>query len=115
METAPGAAEPAGRGWYAAVPERRMCLVFDAAAAVAHATPNWEVTKEDRGAGVIEAVATTPLMRFKDDVTITVAADGSQTTVVVRSHSRVGKGDLGANAKRIRKFQEDLGKQLGAG
>ena len=89
--------------------------VFDAASAVAHATEHWEVTKEDRAGGVLEAVATTPLMHFKDDVTITVSRDGEQTKVVVRSHSRIGKGDLGANAKRIRKFQDDLAKQLATG
>ena len=89
--------------------------VFDAASAVAHATANWEVTQEDRASGVIEAVATTPLMHFKDDVTITVVRDGEQAKVVVRSHSRIGKGDLGANAKRIRKFQDDLAKRLAAG
>ncbi len=86
--------------------------VFDAAAAVAHAE-GWEVTQEDRTTGVIQAVATTKLMRFKDDVTITLSNDGGQTKVVVRSHSRVGKGDLGANAKRIRLFQGELAKRLG--
>jgi hypothetical protein len=35
VERGPGAAEPAGRGWYAAVPERWMCRVFDAAAGAA--------------------------------------------------------------------------------
>ena len=46
---------------------------------------------------------------------ITVSRDGEQTKVVVRSHSRIGKGDLGANAKRIRKFQDDLAKRLATG
>ncbi len=87
--------------------------VFDAASAVARAE-GWEVTKEDRGAGVITAVATTPLMHFKDDVTITTRPDGEQTTVIVRSHSRIGKGDLGANAKRIRKFQSELAERMAA-
>jgi uncharacterized protein (DUF1499 family) len=85
--------------------------VFDAVTAVAKAE-GWEVTREDRDAAVIEAVATTPVMRFKDDVTITVSRDGAETKVVVRSHSRVGKGDLGANAKRIRKFQGELAKRV---
>jgi uncharacterized protein (DUF1499 family) len=88
--------------------------VFDAAVAIAH-EQGWEVTQEDHTAGVIQAVATTNLMHFKDDVTITVAAAGTATTVNVRSHSRVGKGDLGANAKRIRTFQAELTKRLGAG
>lgn len=90
-----------------------VASVFDAASAVAHAQ-GWEVTQEDRATGVIQAVATTPLMKFKDDVTITVALDGDQTKVVVRSHSRIGKGDLGANAKRIRLFQSELAKKVPA-
>jgi uncharacterized protein (DUF1499 family) len=85
--------------------------VFDAASAVTHAQ-GWEVMQEDRATGVIQAVATTPLMHFKDDVTITVTPDGDGTKVGVRSHSRVGKGDLGANAKRIRLFQAALATRL---
>jgi uncharacterized protein (DUF1499 family) len=88
--------------------------VFDAASAVAHASEGWEVTQEDRANSVIQAVATTKLMHFKDDVTITVATAGDGTTVNVRSHSRVGKGDLGANAKRIRAFQAELAKRVSA-
>ncbi len=87
--------------------------VFDAAAAVARAQ-GWEVT-EERAAGVIAAVATTRLMHFKDDVTITLSHEGTQTKVVVRSHSRVGKGDLGTNARRIKLFQEELAKKVGSG
>lgn len=86
--------------------------VFNAAMDVARGE-GWEITREDREAAVIEAVATTPLMRFKDDVTITVSRDGEQTKVVVRSHSRIGKGDLGTNAKRIRGFQQKLAARLG--
>jgi uncharacterized protein (DUF1499 family) len=88
--------------------------VFDAASAVAHAQ-GWDVTREDRASRVIEAVATTPLMRFKDDVIVTLSRDGEQTKVVVRSHSRIGRGDLGANAKRIRAFQAALAKRMAAG
>jgi uncharacterized protein (DUF1499 family) len=89
--------------------------VFDAAAATARAQERWEVGKEDRAAGTIEAVATTRLWRFKDDVTITVKPDGAATTVVVRSRSRIGKGDLGANARRIRAYQAALAARLGSG
>lgn len=87
--------------------------VFDAAVAVARAQ-GWEVT-EERAAGVIQAVATTRLVHFKDDVTITLSHEGTQTKVVVRSHSRVGKGDLGTNARRIKLFQEELAKKVGSG
>jgi uncharacterized protein (DUF1499 family) len=88
--------------------------VFDAALASAQAL-GWDVAATDRDAGRIEAVATTRVFRFKDDVTITVAPEGSGSVVNIRSHSRVGKGDLGTNARRIRRFQADLGRRVGAG
>jgi uncharacterized protein (DUF1499 family) len=88
--------------------------VFDAAAAVGREL-GWEVTEEDRAKGTIQAVATTPLMRFKDDVTVSVSRADDRVRVSVRSHSRIGKGDLGANAKRIRLFQAALAKRLGPG
>jgi uncharacterized protein (DUF1499 family) len=87
--------------------------VFAAAAAVAK-EQGWDVTESDAAQGVIQAVATTRLWHFKDDVTVTVTHDGDGAKVVVRSHSRIGKGDLGANARRIRAFQAGLAKRLGA-
>ena len=88
--------------------------VFDAAATVGREL-GWDVTDEDRATGLIQAIATTRLMRFKDDVTITITHQGAGAKVSVRSHSRVGKGDLGANAKRIRLFQTALAKRLSGG
>ena len=85
--------------------------VFDAALATAR-DAGWDVTTNDRDRGEIGAVATTRLWRFKDDVTITVGHDGDATLVNVRSHSRIGKGDLGTNARRIRRFQADLAHRL---
>ena len=66
----------------------------------------WEIYHEDRAAGVIEAVDSTPIMGFRDDVVIRVsdATDGAH--VDLRSVSRIGQGDIGANAKRIRRFIE---------
>lgn len=66
----------------------------------------WEVYHEDREAGVIEAVDTTRFMGFKDDVVIRVSGDGDNLFVDLRSVSRVGLGDMGANSKRIRAFLE---------
>lgn len=87
--------------------------VFDAALAVSRES-GWDIreTRRDQSESVIEAVATTRLFKFKDDVTITITNDGSATLVNVRSKSRVGKSDLGANARRIRAFQETLAKRL---
>jgi uncharacterized protein (DUF1499 family) len=87
--------------------------VFDATLATARDL-GWEVTGDDRAQGEIRAVATTRVFRFKDDVTITVVRVGDGVTVGVRSHSRIGKGDLGANARRIRLFQAELAKRMAA-
>ena len=85
--------------------------VFDAALATAQAL-GWEVTAQDRNQGEIRVVATTTVFRFKDDVTITLSHAGEGALVNVRSHSRIGKGDLGTNARRIRRFQAELAKRM---
>jgi len=85
--------------------------VFAAALATAQAL-GWEVVAQDANSGEIRAVATTPMFRFKDDVTITLSHEGDGALVNVRSHSRVGKGDLGTNARRIRRFQAELAKRM---
>jgi len=54
------------------------------------------------GEGRIEAYARTPLFDFKDDVVIRLRdAHGMATVVDIRSKSRVGRSDLGFNARRI--------------
>jgi uncharacterized protein (DUF1499 family) len=58
--------------------------------------------------GVIEAVARTPIMGFRDDVVIRVSPVGQGTRVDMRSASRFGTHDLGANASRIRSLLEDI-------
>lgn len=64
----------------------------------------WEVVAADETTGRIEAVATTLWFGFKDDVVVRVAPAGSGSRIDVRSKSRVGRSDLGANAKRIQDF-----------
>src|SRR5437667_189642 len=80
---------------------------------LAHATAmgmsGWEVTGRDSagggGGGRIEATATTAWFGFKDDVVIRVTPRGADSAVVdMRSKSRVGKSDVGANAARIRDY-----------
>lgn len=85
--------------------------IFDVALTTARAL-GWEVTAQDRNQGEIRAVATTAIFRFKDDVTITISHEGEGVLVNVRSRSRVGKGDLGTNARRILRFQAELAKQM---
>lgn len=64
----------------------------------------WEIVAADAAAGRIEATATTTWFGFKDDVVIRVESAGQGSRIDVRSKSRVGKGDVGANAARIRKY-----------
>ncbi|HWM44048.1 MAG TPA: DUF1499 domain-containing protein [Burkholderiales bacterium] len=64
----------------------------------------WEIVAADERAGRIEATATTRWFGFKDDIAVRVAAAGSGSRIDVRSRSRVGRSDLGANAKRIQDF-----------
>ena len=68
----------------------------------------WEIVAEDVAAGRIEATATTTWFGFKDDVVIRVRAEGEGSRVDVRSVSRVGRSDVGANAARIRAYLERL-------
>ena len=76
---------------------------------------NLDIVSVDIESGRIEAVATSFLFGFKDDMVIRMTeTDGAQVAVDVRSKSRVGKSDLGQNAKRIRRFMEGLAAQ-GAG
>ena len=87
--------------------DRVFDVARDAAASIGVA-----ITSADRDAGEIRGVATTRVFRFKDDVTITLTRDGNATIVNIRSASRVGKSDLGKNAKRIRKLQAALAERL---
>jgi len=83
---------------------------FDAAVAAARRMSRWNIIATDAAARVVEAVATTGLLRFKDDVVVEVRPNGSGSAVHVRSKSRAGKGDLGANAARIRAYFTELGR-----
>ncbi len=91
---------------------------------------NWRVLGEDKNRGHIEAVATTPLMGFSDDIVIRISTEAVSEEIItessdeqnplpveslvidVRSVSRVGVSDLGANAARIEVFLNTLQNQL---
>lgn len=61
-----------------------------------------------RRIGRIEAVARTPVMGFREDVSIRVVPDGDDSRVDIRSASRYFESDLGSNAARVTKFIDDL-------
>lgn len=73
-------------------------------AAAAARDMGWEIVAEKAAEGRIEATATTAWFGFKDDVVIRVSASGAGSRIDVRSKSRVGRSDVGANAARIREY-----------
>jgi uncharacterized protein (DUF1499 family) len=68
----------------------------------------WEIVSSNSGKGIIEATATTFWFGFKDDIVVRITPQGSSSLIDIRSLSRVGKSDVGANAARIRKFLKAL-------
>lgn len=63
----------------------------------------WEITR--RAGTSFEAEDTTALFRFVDDISVRVTPASSGAVIDIRSKSRDGRGDVGANAARIRKFR----------
>ena len=63
-----------------------------------------KIVSTDVGAGLVEATATTFWFGFKDDVVVRVVANAAGSRIDIRSVSRVGQSDIGANAARIEAF-----------
>ncbi len=61
-----------------------------------------------RRIGRIEAVARTPVMGFREDVSIRISPDGEGSRVDIRSSSRYFESDLGSNASRVTKLIDDI-------
>jgi Protein of unknown function (DUF1499) len=96
------------------VTQRAPEAVFDAARALVDES-GWLVVSTApplTGPGLIVATAETMLLGFKDDIAIRVAAIPGGTKVDVRSASRVGRHDLGVNARRIRSFVTELERRV---
>ncbi len=86
-----------------ASPERVFALALEIAR-----DNGWEVVAEAPGEGRIEAVVTSLLYGFKDEVVIRIEAGDGATVVDLRSRSRLGRIDRGVNAARIRGFLAQL-------
>jgi uncharacterized protein (DUF1499 family) len=68
----------------------------------------WDIVAESAAAGRIEATDTTRWMGFKDDIVILVRPNGAGSRIDVRSVSRVGRSDIGTNARRIVNYLQRL-------
>lgn len=89
-------------------PEQAFALARDAARAL-----GWRIIEANppgarTGLATIEAVDLSLLLRFPDDITIRVRPLANGSRVDVRSASRYGSHDLGANARRVLRFLEEL-------
>jgi uncharacterized protein (DUF1499 family) len=75
--------------------------VVDRAARCLETLGGAQVIRDPEGGGV-QATFVTTIFRFRDDVAVRVRPAGDGARADVRSRSRVGKGDMGANAARVR-------------
>lgn len=66
--------------------------------------PDWTVTTDS--GDFVQAVAKTPLMRFRDDVQLRF--DAAAGVIQVRSSSRLGIGDMGANRARVEMLRQQV-------
>ena len=73
----------------------------------------WTIVAADAERGRIEATDRTLWYGFTDDIVVRVSADGSGSRIDMRSKSRVGRGDFGTNARRVRAYLAAL-KSAGA-
>jgi uncharacterized protein (DUF1499 family) len=80
---------------------------FTAAVQTAEAL-GWEMIAADPVAGRLEATDTTFWFGFKDDIVVRISSQPDGSRVDVRSVSRVGRSDVGTNARRIREFLRRL-------
>jgi hypothetical protein len=68
----------------------------------------WEVLSADPTESQIEAIATSRLFAFEDEVAIRVTETDTGVRIDMRSRSRLGQIDRGANARRIVAYLADL-------
>ena len=68
----------------------------------------WDVVARAPQDGRLEAIDTSEWFGFRDDVVVRIRPEEAGSRIDIRSKSRVGTADLGANAKRIRAFLNAL-------
>ncbi|UCC47979.1 MAG: DUF1499 domain-containing protein [Gemmatimonadota bacterium] len=110
-QTQETAEDPNLRGRTYVVPFAR---VWDEIVSMVESRPRWRLLRADEASGLIHAEASSRVFRLVDDVRFKVKLDSNALTRVdMWSASRLGKGDLGTNARRIARFCRDLDQRLG--
>jgi uncharacterized protein (DUF1499 family) len=82
-------------------------VTFEQAIAAAESL-DWEIVARSASRGVFDAQHVSTIFRFVDDITVRIVPDGPGSRVDIRSKSRDGQSDLGANAARIHSFFDVL-------
>lgn len=87
--------------------------VYEAAVQAAERINRWKVVGRDPTRREARVEVRTALFWFVDDLTLRVELDGELSSrVVVRSRSRVGRGDLGENFRHIQALQKEMDRTL---
>jgi uncharacterized protein (DUF1499 family) len=73
---------------------------------------DWRIVAADEADGRIEATDRTWWFGFTDDIVVRIRPEGAGSRVDVRSASRVGVGDFGTNAERVRAYLAEVREQL---
>ncbi|NIR29774.1 MAG: DUF1499 domain-containing protein [Gammaproteobacteria bacterium] len=90
-----------------ATPERAFAQALAAARAM-----GWTIHAAEPETGRVEATDTTFWFGFRDDIVVRVTPHGNGARLDVRSVSRVGRSDLGTNARRVRAYLSALRERL---
>ena len=93
-----------GKGGQAVEPLRATASQWTSLKLWLREQKNWQITADDDL--FLQAVAITPTMRFRDDVQLLFQPNAQ--TIQVRSSSRLGIGDMGANRKRVESLRSTL-------
>jgi uncharacterized protein (DUF1499 family) len=93
---------------YAEPPDQVYAVMQRVAAGI----PRWRVVREEAERRTLHVELKTALFDFTDDLTARVDPSENGSEVVIRSHSRVGRGDLGENARHIAALQARMDREL---
>jgi uncharacterized protein (DUF1499 family) len=93
-----------GRGAQASEPIRANAEQWQELKAWVALQQDWEITVDD--GNFMQAIVTTPLMKFRDDVQLLFVAEDQ--LIQVRSSSQLGLSDMGTNARRIETLRDQL-------
>ena len=93
-----------GRGAQASEPIRANAEQWQELKAWIARQEGWEITVDD--GHFMQAIITTPLMKFRDDVQLLFLPD--DRLIQVRSSSQLGFSDLGTNARRVEALRDQI-------